>query len=198
MSNGAGQVLVVAMRQAKPHEVAVGRVGYIGLDLVEDDVPAGCESSVSPDPIILCEVPELFWGICREILNDAHVLRVQMGRRSGSVARWPRTLHTEGDLRRFRASIVASGHENQELLYPISIWGLPEGQEERVEGLIAAFQDEPDNESLLAQIFSSGVVRVSLFKSSLSVSLPPLLLERGEEWLRRVTATLPVRVLWQE
>ncbi len=191
-------VLTVAQRQARVQEKREGRVGYIGIDLVEDDVPSDFEMESAPEPVILRSVPDLVLRLCREMMDDDRILRVDTGRHARIQGVWPRLLRCQADLAMLGSVVEAANSSDGDLLYPISVWAISSQNEAELISLIDVFRDDPANSSVLADIYNRNVVRASLFASSLSISVPPLLLERAEVWVRRASTGLILPVVWQE
>lgn len=190
-------VLTVSTVQAGRGEPEQGSVGYIGVDLVEDDAASDFDPSSVPAPVILDRVPELVSRLCQQMLRDERVLRIDIGREARVSGAWPSILRSEGELSRLRVLVDAAATVGS-VLYPISVWAIPAERETETEELVEAFRDDPANQELLAEIYRRQTVRASLFASSLSLSVPPLLLERAEEWLRHATRALAIPVTWED
>lgn len=190
-------MLTIAQRQAKRGEPKDGRVGYIGIDVVEDEVSNDFDPSSVPTPVILQRVPQLLLHLCQAMLRDDRLLRVEVGRQAKVEGAWPRVLRSEADLPQIRV-LWGAAVSADDALYPISVWAIPVDGAVETEGLVDSFKQDPANSQLLAEVHGRNTVRISVFASSVSLSMPPLLLEKVEEWLRSAAAGLPLPVIWQE
>lgn len=196
MEKGQNYSLSVTTHKPRGARGSGGKSANIGIDIVEI-TPTIDPESEADDLLILEHAPTVLLKLSREMLDAGFILRLDLARSARYLGSWPARCATYEEVITCIDAIVRSiGEERHRSVYPISVWGLPAESERRAEKAIDVFSAIPGDAALLAGIVTLGVSRIVVFPSSITLSVPPNLLEVGLSWVRAATAATPLPVDW--
>jgi hypothetical protein len=167
---------------------------HVGLDLVEAE-PSD-KDLAGPAPRFLEHASDLILALGNEMLDSGFVLRLDAPR-SANDGFWRSTCTNTSEwqdgLKRLVARLSDSDFRN---FYPLTIWGVPNERLDEGIRLVEAFRALPSDEALASDLAVSGVLRLSLFESSATVSAQRELVHVVLQWVRSAEQELGVQLDW--
>jgi len=167
------------------------------VDLLSGELPAQGNLETLPDLFILDETPEVWVHLCEEMLRSGFRLHTHAPHDSSLGNRSPIVI-TEGDgLGPLLATIQHCSRDD--LLYPLETWALPATHgRDVIERRVNAFYAVGRDDALFRELLSDGAMRLTVFPSSLTLSVACDNLALAEALVRKAAAFSKLEVHWDE
>lgn len=165
------------------------------VDLLDDTPIDHIDLSGVDTEAVLTAAPGLVSGLCAAMLGRQFTLEIHTPE-GGPAADGPHTMLR--DLGRVREVVeMLSHHARNELLYPISIWALPDGMERTLSNAICAYLALGRDHGVFMSALERGAVRTTVEPRSVTISVRCAELSEALDWVREAISTCPIEVRWQ-
>jgi len=148
------------------------------------------------DSFILKHASATARHLCQLALHSGFELRFDLPPDTDVPGSWPAVVREASALEQVMGPLVQ--HANNDLLYPLSIWGIITANESATHRAINAFQSLRMDEGLFEDVLANHGFRIAVFQSSLTISVSCSDLDRTIAWARRALQEPGPRVSWAD
>jgi hypothetical protein len=151
-------------------------------------------------PDVITRIDSLLLELAVEAFREGFTARIDASVRMAKIEPWPRwcmSIEQFQSVIRGIASRAAIHDPEVARIYPFSVWLLPPG-EPSAEGRIELFRQLLFDESVMAAVFSSGVIYLSVTDAFCDITAGHAYAEQTLRWLSVAQSRLPdLQVSWK-